>query len=91
MLTARYDVDGDTARRDATAFVAKLVEESLLAEGEDAPSAATVTGELSAPWDGERRPYTAPVVQRYDDLDDLLAIDPIHEVDDAGWPIARPE
>jgi hypothetical protein len=89
VLAARYEVDPDTAREDATAFVTSLVDEGLLTSSHD--GAADVDGDLSSLADGSGRPYTAPALHRYDDLDDLLAIDPIHEVDDAGWPIARPE
>ena len=41
------------------------------------------------PPNAVRKPYTAPAVQKYDDLEDLLLLDPIHEVDEAGWPVAR--
>ena len=32
-----------------------------------------------------------PLFQRYDDLHDLLTLDPIHDVDERGWPHARSE
>ena len=28
-------------------------------------------------------------VSRYDDLEALLKLDPVHEVDEAGWPVPR--
>jgi hypothetical protein len=89
LLAARYDVDPATARVDAAAFVAGLVDEGLLVTpgGSGAPTRGDAS--LVGP-DGGARAYSPPVVQRYDDLDDLLAIDPIHEVDEAGWPVARP-
>ncbi len=31
-------------------------------------------------------PYAAPVLTTYTDMQELLALDPVHEVDDAGWP-----
>jgi hypothetical protein len=89
-LTARYDVDCETVRRDAAAFVTSLVEEGLLTtDGAAGTEAGNGVEPTPIGQDGEKRPYRAPVVQRYDDLDDLLLLDPIHEVDDAGWPIAR--
>jgi hypothetical protein len=30
--------------------------------------------------------YEKPLVEKYTDMEDLLLIDPIHEVDDNGWP-----
>jgi hypothetical protein len=33
--------------------------------------------------------FSPPVLQRYDDLQDLLLLDPIHAVDESGWPDRR--
>ena len=34
----------------------------------------------------ERLGYVAPTLQKYSDMQDLLLIDPVHEVDETGWP-----
>lgn len=31
--------------------------------------------------------FTAPLLQRYDDLRDLLLMDPVHDAGEAGWPL----
>jgi hypothetical protein len=62
-------------------LVTDLAGEGLLVPaGESAPSGAP------APPEGPRRPFTPPVVNRYTDMQELLLVDPIHEVDEAGWP-----
>ncbi len=33
--------------------------------------------------------FERPILQRYDDLQDLLLLDPIHAVDETGWPERR--
>jgi hypothetical protein len=33
-----------------------------------------------------RRSWVAPQLERYTDLQSLLLLDPIHDVDDSGWP-----
>ena len=47
---------------------------------------------------GERAPadvprsaleFAPPRLEKYSDLEDLLVLDPIHDVDEAGWPIAK--
>jgi hypothetical protein len=30
--------------------------------------------------------FQPPTLRKYTDMQDLLLIDPIHEVDDLGWP-----
>jgi hypothetical protein len=32
----------------------------------------------------------APVLEKYTDMQELLLLDPIHDVEEAGWPKARP-
>ena len=33
-----------------------------------------------------RRPFAPPLLRKYSDLHDLLLLDPVHQVDEAGWP-----
>jgi hypothetical protein len=33
--------------------------------------------------------YAAPLFNRYADMQDLLMLDPIHEVDEEGWPVKK--
>lgn len=36
--------------------------------------------------DGKKQPFENPVFNKYEDMQDLLLIDPIHDVDEYGWP-----
>jgi hypothetical protein len=83
-LLGRYEVTEERARADATSVLAELQDAGMLVveEGESG-SIETLPGGTV--------PYAQPSVQKYDDLQDLLLLDPIHEVDDAGWPVARPD
>jgi hypothetical protein len=83
-LAERYDVAPETAGGDVRAFAGQLVAEGLL---EDGPAARTDVADLGGP-PGDTT-YTAPAIEKYDDLADLLLLDPIHEVDGLGWPAGR--
>jgi hypothetical protein len=64
-------------------------EELILPLPPGAPGALTPTVNGSAPSDGgqgSRPSFQAPVLQTYTDMEDLLLLDPIHEVDESGWP-----
>jgi len=37
----------------------------------------------------DRPAFEAPTVIRYTDMQDLLLLDPIHEVDESGWPTSK--
>jgi hypothetical protein len=53
----------------------------LRANAEPAPPAAP--GVAATPW-------TTPVLESHHDLEDLLLLDPVHDVTSAGWPHAAP-
>jgi hypothetical protein len=56
-----------------------------------------LTEKIIAPHDGDRHrqpwfpqfkdPFSQPVLERFDDLRDLLFLDPVHDVSEAGWPL----
>jgi hypothetical protein len=39
---------------------------------------------------GKESKFEKPGLQKYSDMQDLLLLDPIHEVDEMGWPHALP-
>jgi hypothetical protein len=61
------------------AFMDRLVQENLVmrVSGAPASSAALPKGEIR---------FELPAMEKYGDMQDLLLSDPIHEVDEAGWP-----
>ncbi len=34
-------------------------------------------------------PYTSPVLETFSDMQEILLLDPVHDVDKAGWPISK--
>ena len=64
------------------AFVAELVQEGLFVAANDG---RTASSGASAPTTGT--PFETPVLHKYTELEDLLKLDPIHDVDPAGWPL----
>ena len=81
-LAARYDGTREVIAADCATFLSELVSRGLLNEG--GPSVVTQESVLLHPVD--RAAWVAPQLQAFDDLNDLILMDPIHEVDEAGWP-----
>lgn len=89
------EIAGDLAERygiaaaDAEPTVVALLDD-LLAEELIAPSDATArdAAPAAAPATGA---FVAPTLSKYTDMQDLVLLDPVHEVGDAGWPEAKPE
>jgi hypothetical protein len=89
-LCRRYEGD----RTEIHAAVEKFVDE-LRAEGLVVPAApghapAKDGSGADEPATG-REPFEAPSLEKYTDMQDLLLLDPIHEVDETGWPAAKPD
>jgi hypothetical protein len=78
---ARFDVACDAAQRDIEHFVGELIRVGLLGPAERPPAPSGVPDAAA-----ELRAYEPPVIERFDDLEELLVLDPIHEVAEAGWP-----
>jgi hypothetical protein len=77
-----YRIDAEVARLAVERFLETLLEHDLIVVG-GAPSAAG--GAWTAPAVGS---FVEPVLGVHTDLADMLLLDPIHEVDEAGWPLA---
>jgi len=67
------------------AFIRELAGYNLIVADPDGNPEATpapATAELI---------YTPPVLSAYTDMEDLLQLDPVHDVDaESGWPVPRP-
>jgi hypothetical protein len=77
----------ETSGVDVKSELAKFVEE-LTAEGLLVPAVATGTGlSASSLNTGNRSPFESPTFAKFTDMEDLLLLDPVHEVSaDQGWP-----
>jgi len=89
LLAARYGVDSEHAERDLDGFVEQLVRDELLVERAE-PDAEQLDGNAFDPiaLDALVPPgeYTALTVEKFTDLADVILLDPVHDVTDAGWP-----
>ena len=74
-------------------FIVELQEEDLIAphKAKDPTSSEGLEEALEPGSGNEGRRFAAPVISRYTDMQDLLLLDPIHEVDDPGWPSVKPD
>jgi hypothetical protein len=82
-LEARFDAEPGLIEAEVRRLAAELAAEDLLE-----PAAGGSTDGVVLADAGERRPFEAPALARYDDMKDFLLVDPIHETAEAGWPHA---
>ena len=89
-VTRAYGIGGEDAERVVGRLIDQFAQAGLIVEdGTSSQNGATRTPNGSAPQPDARRSYAEPELSTYTDMQELLLLDPIHEVDDAGWP-SRP-
>jgi hypothetical protein len=85
-MRAEYAGNGDDIASATANFLDQLVAESLVEPvvtdgSEQAPATTGAPNNVNA--------FSAPLLQKYTDMEEMLLLDPIHEVDEHGWPSAR--
>jgi hypothetical protein len=87
-VKARFTGDGAAIEADVLRLIAELQDQGLVvpaAAGGEAMAAVAPDEPGAGPT-----PYEPPSLRRYDDMQDLLLLDPIHDVDEMGWPNVKP-
>jgi len=84
VLRETYDCDGVDIAEEVNRFLDKLFKENLIV-AEKLESALDSPSPEQIP---NKRPFEPPILETFTDLQDILLLDPIHDVDDAGWPVA---
>ena len=85
-LRAAYDETDVSIEAALASAVDDLKREDLIVE---VPLADPPPSPWRAKGAGTKsRVFERPTLQTYTDMQDLLLLDPIHEVDEAGWPVA---
>ena len=87
-LARRFEGDSKDIEKSVHRLAEELMREGLISEdtvsGIDLATPAGIVPEKTV---GEhRQPFEAPFLQKYNDMQELLLLDPIHEVDETGWP-----
>lgn len=81
-LADGYAVDGSEFEDAARALVGELLAEGILKPlDRTAPDPATAPTTPDA-----NKTYEPPKLRKFTDMQELLLLDPVHEVDKAGWP-----
>lgn len=83
-LNQIYQVGEHDVASDINIFVAQLLEKKII---------KIVTGSEKKSIDfnskGTLVTYKTPVLETFSDMQEILLLDPVHDVDKAGWPISK--
>ena len=87
-VAARWALSQAEASDAVAAFLEQARVEGLIVPDEAAEATGPVRP-VSCPTTAPSA-FVAPKLEKFEDLQDLLMLDPIHDVDQAGWPMPAP-
>jgi hypothetical protein len=83
-ITEQSEAEAGAVESSVSAFIDELISEQLVvAANGDHP-----TGPVRVEWP-EEISFEPPALSRYTDMQELLLLDPVHDVGVAGWPEPR--
>ncbi len=86
-MCERYEVQCNEAEKSLDVFLTELQAEGLIIPEADRGSNGQEAGaEAHHERTAERFGFEAPRLQKYTDIQELLLLDPIHGVNELGWP-----
>jgi len=86
-LAARYDAARAEIASSVFSLLEELEREELVVGLEDGSAQTGVGSHEPTPTQvSERRAYQRPVLEKHTDMQDLILLDPVHDISEAGWP-----
>jgi hypothetical protein len=82
-MTDRYNGSAKVIEESLKELLTILQKEGLV---EVTSTKRTVSKSPQPISTGEKLKFVSPVLEKFSDLQELLLLDPIHEVDEEGWP-----
>ena len=88
LIIHKYNIEPTKAKQSIAKFITELQQEYLLLEdSEQKENIENFNQEINNLKSSNKLDFTTPVLTIHTDMQDLLLLDPIHEVDDEnGWP-----
>ncbi|MEJ2041205.1 MAG: PqqD family protein [Desulfosarcinaceae bacterium] len=90
-VAARYDGKNEETESMIVDFLDELLSEGLVSaiqDGEHDSDGETARPDEANPMN-QISHFDPPALNKYTDMQDLLLLDPIHDVDDSGWPAVK--
>ncbi len=83
-LSSRFSAPKEELEKELNNIVSFLEQDGLIME-------LLSNEEEVAPLEifSEKTDFLIPVIQKYEDMQDMLLADPIHDVTDSGWPVLK--
>ena len=80
IMSEQFSISSETAKASLKVFLDHLLEEQLIISVETLPVKEQVMVE------SKEMVYNPPELTVFNDMQELLLLDPIHEISEQGWP-----
>jgi hypothetical protein len=80
-LSEHYQIDPLKVSEDIVSFVEQIKNEGLIKPVQESRQATDTDKPLGS--------YAAPKFEIFSDMQEILLLDPVHDVDASGWPLAN--
>lgn len=84
----RYDGNTEEITQGIEALMDELIAEEIIISGANLSSEKKQfsSENINSKIEQKKIKFEVPKLQKYTDMQDLLTLDPIHDVDETGWP-----
>jgi len=86
-LADKYDPQRNHVPAEVERFIGDLLGHELIAPYEDQIADSPVLAAIPEKYDLPS--FGSPTIEIYTDMQELLLLDPVHDADEAGWPVQR--
>jgi hypothetical protein len=87
LLEARYQGDPAQMKQSVASFLEELESERIIIPRTSGPGNTPAPASNGGTSAGAATVFVPPALEKYTDMQELLQVDPIHDVDDEqGWP-----
>ena len=93
LVLQTYQGNATDIDRGVQELLAQLQQEKLIVpfDGAEAFDPTHLNQVLPSDNGHEKPSFKPPLLHKYSDMQELLLLDPIHDVDEAGWPKPNPD
>jgi hypothetical protein len=88
-LHGRYGHGEHDVRLSVMRYFEELQREGLIVPAETLPERSAEAAKAQSYVRRGDGVFRAPVLNKFDDMKELLLLDPIHDFDDTGWPVVK--
>lgn len=88
-LSQKYAGNKEEIATGVDNLIKQLLAEDIITQSDNGDNRDVDFPNVEEDTNSEKPPFEIPSLSKYTDMEELLALDPIHEVDEMGWPNAK--